>query len=217
MQPTTVVALSGGLDSAVLTARYHSRGDRLVTVTLDYGQRHLRETSAAAQIAEHYGAEHILLNVPSFGAALDSALTRPDVPTLHGDATVVPNRNAVIASLAVGVALSRGAAIVALGMHAGDHAVYPDCRAEFVAALAHLTDVANEGFSPPRIEAPFLDATKADIVMAGVMFGAPLELTYSCYAGGENHCGECGACVERQRAFAVTEVSDPASYDAVVR
>lgn len=215
-----VVALSGGLDSAVLLARYAARGDRLTTVSVDYGQRHRRELTAARRLAAHYDAEHVRIDVPSFGAAVRSALTdstaalpcTADPADPAQRATVVPGRNAVIATLAVSIAVARGAEIVALGIHGGDGAVYPDCRAEFLAALAALTDVGNAGFSPPRIQAPFLTVPKAEVVAVGSMLGAPLALTYSCYAGQERHCRTCGACRARADAFGRAGLPDPTRY-----
>lgn len=217
---TAVVVLSGGMDSTTLLAHFAALRFRLVAVTVDYGQRHLKEIDSARAIAGHYGAEHHVLEVPGLGTLLTgSALTddRVAVPDGHYAeeamrATVVPNRNAVLANLAVAVAVARSAGTVALGMHAGDHFVYPDCRPAFVDALRHLVTVANEGFAAPRVEAPFMTWSKADIARHGTRLGAPLELSWSCYKGGDIHCGTCGTCYERLEAFREAGLTDPTAY-----
>ncbi|MEE2037108.1 7-cyano-7-deazaguanine synthase QueC [Nocardiopsis sp. CT-R113] len=217
---TAVVVLSGGMDSTTLLAHFAALRFTLVAVTMDYGQRHRKEIDAARAIARHYGAEHHVLEVGGLGSLLTgSALTDDsvDVPDGHYAeeamrSTVVPNRNAVLANLAVSVAVARRADTVALGMHAGDHFVYPDCRPAFVDALRHLVTVANEGFAAPRVEAPFMTWSKADIARHGVRLGAPLERSWSCYKGGDIHCGTCGTCYERLEAFRDAGLPDPTEY-----
>lgn len=220
--PLTLVSLSGGLDSTTLLAKYASAGHRLLAVSVDYGQRHgPRELAAARQVAAHYDAEHLVLDLCGVGRLLTgSALTDPgvDVPSGHYAwstmaVTVVPNRNAILANLLVGIGIARRASAVALGMHAGDHAVYPDCRPQFLAALQQLVQVANDGYRPPRIEAPFIAMSKTSIAHLGAQLGAPFGLTWSCYRGGEQHCGVCGTCYERREAFADAGVTDPTHYD----
>jgi 7-cyano-7-deazaguanine synthase len=132
-------------------------------------------------------------------------------------ATVVPNRNAIMLSVAVGVAVARGAEAVAAAVHAGDHTVYPDCRPAFIEAIEHEARVANEGFIVDGFEvrAPFLHLTKDQIVRIGADLGVPFEETWSCYLGGEVHCGRCGTCVERREAFDLAGVPDPTAYAAV--
>ncbi|WNV87998.1 7-cyano-7-deazaguanine synthase QueC [Umezawaea sp. Da 62-37] len=214
------VVLSGGMDSTTAVAEYASRGHYLVCVTVDYGQRHVREVRAAHEVAAHYGAEHVVVDLSGLGRELTgSALTDREVDVPEGHyaepsmrATVVPNRNAVLANVAVSIAMSRGASVLALGMHAGDHFIYPDCRPEFVEALANAVRVGNEGFAPPAVEAPFLRWTKARIAARGAELGAPLGLTWSCYRGGEVHCGVCGTCYERREAFRDANVPDPTRY-----
>lgn len=224
-QPHAVVALSGGMDSATLTAHYHHAGYRLTCVTVDYGQRHVREITAAEAIAGYYGAKHEVVDLAPFGRLLaGSALIDRSVPVPHGHyaaptmaATIVPNRNAIIANLLVGVAVGARAQVVALGMHAGDHAIYPDCRPAFVDALAHLVAVANEPVTPdmpmpPTVEAPFVHGSKTDIARLGTELRVPFSLTWSCYEGGAVHCGLCGTCVERREAFRDAGVVDPTEY-----
>jgi 7-cyano-7-deazaguanine synthase len=128
--------------------------------------------------------------------------------------TVVANRNAIFAMVATGVAVAEGAHAVGLGIHAGDHFIYPDCRPEFVGAAEHLAKVANAGFVAEgfTILAPFVASSKADIVGRGAELGVPFADTWSCYKGGEVHCGTCGTCVERREAFELAGVADPTRY-----
>ncbi|NJQ02018.1 7-cyano-7-deazaguanine synthase QueC [Streptomyces zingiberis] len=216
----TVVVLSGGMDSTTLMAHYTALRHRLVALTVDYGQRHRKEIESARLVAAHYGAAHHVLDLTGLGALLNgSALTddRVEVPAGHYAeqsmrATVVPNRNAVLANAAVSVAVAHRAGTVALGMHAGDHFIYPDCRPVFLTALRELVAVANEGFPTPQVEAPFMSWTKGRIAEHGTRLGAPLEASWSCYRGGEAHCGTCGTCYERREAFKEAGVPDPTRY-----
>ncbi|MFH9423954.1 7-cyano-7-deazaguanine synthase QueC [Streptomyces sp. NPDC017056] len=217
---SAVVVLSGGMDSTTLLAHYAMLHYRLTAVTVDYGQRHHREIDAARKIAEHYGAEHHVVDLSGIGVLLEgSALTdsKVSVPSGHYAeetmrTTVVPNRNAILANVAVGAAVARRAGVVALGMHAGDHFIYPDCRPAFVKALDHLVQVANEGFPTPHVETPFITWSKTDIAVYGNRIGAPLGESWSCYRGGDRHCGTCGTCYERREAFRNAEVPDPTEY-----
>jgi 7-cyano-7-deazaguanine synthase len=129
-------------------------------------------------------------------------------------ATVVPNRNAIMLDVAVARAVAVGAGAVAFGAHAGDHPIHPDCRPAFMQAYQQMALLANEGFTPPgfAVLAPFLAASKADIVTLGDRLGVPFADTWSCYRGGETHCGTCGTCVERREAFVMAGVADPTGY-----
>lgn len=221
-RPLAVVSLSGGMDSTTLLAHYagHERDYRLLAVSVDYGQRHVRELDSARAVAAHYQAEHLVLDLRAVGALLSgSALTDPSVEVPDGHyawdtmrATVVPNRNMIIASVLIGLAVARHGQVVALGMHAGDHAVYPDCRPEFVTAVGHTAAVANDGFHPPAVEAPFIGISKTDIARRAAELGAPLHLSWSCYKGGDTHCGVCGTCYERREAFRDAGLPDPTTY-----
>lgn len=215
-----VVVCSGGMDSTTLVAHYARRFDPIV-LSFDYGQRHVRELRSAAAVAQHYGAEHIVVDLTSVGHHLaGSALTDPNVAVPEGHyaadtmtATIVPNRNAIMANVAVGIAISHRAPVVALGVHAGDHAVYPDCRPEFIDALNAMVKVANEGAPVvPVVDAPFVYMSKAGIAALGHEYDAPVHLSWSCYQGGDLHCGRCGTCVERAEAFHEAGVLDPTDY-----
>lgn len=220
-----VTTLSGGLDSVTLAHSLAAEGCDLVALSFDYGQRHAKEIELAARCADRLGADHHVVDLRSVGALLTgSALTDPTVEVPEGHytdasmaATVVPNRNAIMLSVAVGVAVARGAEAVATAVHAGDHAIYPDCRPAFIEALEHEARIANEGFISDgfRVLAPFLHLTKDEIVRRGAALGVPFGETWSCYLGEERHCGRCGTCVERREAFELARVSDPTAYEEV--
>lgn len=216
-----VVVASGGLDSTAAMALHHAIGDTITAVTIDYGQRHRREIDAARAVADHYLADHVVVDLAALGTVLSgSALTDPaavDVP--HGHyaapsmaATVVPNRNAILANVAVGVAVARKADAVVLGVHAGDHPIYPDCRPEFIDALQTCVAAATAGYHTPRVEAPFVHWSKTGIARLAARLQAPIELTWSCYEGGDLHCGRCGTCVERKEALQQAGVLDLTRY-----
>jgi 7-cyano-7-deazaguanine synthase len=226
-----VAVVSGGLDSVTLAyqlddelraGRLGSPGDGLTLVTFDYGQRHAKEISYAEMAASRLGAKWLLLHLEDLGRYSRSALTDPtsEVPEGHYaaesmKATVVPNRNAVMLSVATAIAVSEQAGSVAIAVHSGDHYIYPDCRPEFLDAFTHMARVANEGFIDPgfHVLAPFSAMSKADIVRAAARHGVPLVHTWSCYVGGEKHCGRCGTCTERKEAFEMAGVTDPTVYE----
>lgn len=220
-----VTTLSGGLDSVTLAHLLSAEGLDLIALSFDYGQRHVKEIEHAARCADQLGARHHVVDLRSVGALLTgSALTdvSVDVPEGHyTDATmastVVPNRNAIMLSVAIGVAVAHDADAVATAVHAGDHAVYPDCRPEFIDAIEHEARVANEGFIADgfQVLAPFLHFTKAQIVERGVQLNVPFGETWSCYLGGPRHCGRCGTCVERREAFELAGTADPTAYEQV--
>jgi 7-cyano-7-deazaguanine synthase len=124
--------------------------------------------------------------------------------------TVVPNRNMILLALATGHALSIGAQQVAYAAHSGDHAIYPDCRNEFADAMARAMALCD--WSQVELYRPFVDWTKADIVRRGAELGVPFGQTWSCYKGGNKHCGRCGTCIERREAFDLAGVEDPTNY-----
>ncbi|MFB7669498.1 7-cyano-7-deazaguanine synthase QueC [Kitasatospora sp. NPDC056138] len=217
-----IVIASGGLDSTTLAYWLADRGSKLTLLSFDYGQRHRKELQYAERIASRLDARHEIVDLSGLGRLLTgSALTDPGVQVPDGHytaasmrSTVVPNRNTIMLSVAVAVAVSSGADAVAFGAHSGDHAIYPDCRTSFFDQFAAATKAANEGFLAEGFEllAPFTDLAKADIVEIGRQVGVPFEDTWSCYKGGEKHCGTCGTCTERIEAFSLAGVTDPTDY-----
>jgi len=220
-----VTTLSGGLDSVTLAHELAADGHELVALSFDYGQRHAKEIDFAARCAQRLGADHHVVDLRSITPLLTgSALTDAAVEVPEGHytdasmaATVVPNRNAIMLSVAIGVAVARGASAVATAVHAGDHPIYPDCRPAFIDAIEHEARVANEGFIAAdfRVLAPFLQVAKDEIVRRGAALGVPFDETWSCYVGGAEHCGRCGTCVERREAFELAGVADPTLYAQV--
>lgn len=212
-----LVVLSGGLDSTVCLALAAREHDRLAAVTFDYGQRHRTELDRAKAVADHYGADQLVVELDASqwgGSALTDATV--DVPEAGGDGipvTYVPARNLIFLSVAVGVAEARDADAVWLGVNALDYSGYPDCRPEFVesfrqtAALALKRGVEGR---PVDVRTPLVDLGKAEIVRLGVDVGAPLHLTWSCYRGGDVPCGRCDACSLRAKGFADAGIDDPA-------
>lgn len=221
---SAVAALSGGMDSVTMAHLLRERGVDLVTMSIDYGQRHRRELAFAAAAAGRLGVIHLRLDLRAIGGILGgSALTDAgvDVPDGHYTdesmrITVVPNRNAILLSLATAIAIGRGADAVAFAAHAGDHTIYPDCRPAFVESFTAMARTANEGLVAPtfQVVSPFIQMSKADIVAIGAELGVPWSETWSCYRGGDLHCGRCGTCVERREAFALAGVADPTVYEA---
>lgn len=201
----------------MLLAHLRAEGREVHCLSVDYGQRHRRELEAARAICAHYGVDHRLADLralaPLFGS---NALTGGvKVPEGHYEeesmkATVVPNRNMLLISVATAWAVSLRAESVAYGAHGGDHAIYPDCRPEFAEALDRAVRLAD--WHEVRLERPFVKMDKAAIVRRGAELGAPFSLTWSCYVGGERHCGKCGTCVERKEAFRLAGVADPTDY-----
>jgi 7-cyano-7-deazaguanine synthase len=126
--------------------------------------------------------------------------------------TVVPNRNMILLALAGGHALSLGFDTIAYAAHAGDHTIYPDCRPEFADSMNKALGLAD--WKDLNLHRPYVEMTKSDIVSLGDRLDAPLHLTWSCYAGGEIHCGKCGTCVERKEAFELANIADPTKYEA---
>ncbi|QGJ93540.1 Pre Qo pathway QueC-like protein [Arthrobacter phage Mufasa8] len=219
MTKTQLVLLSGGMDSSAALAQAHSSGLPVLAVSVDYGQRHVKEIEAAAAVAKHYGVEHVTLDMTGWGKLLKgSSLTDSsvDVPEGHYAAptmalTVVPNRNATMLMAAVGVADAYGIDQVVTAVHAGDHAIYADCRPDFIDAADRTARVATEG--RVSIVAPFVMWTKTDIAREGARLGTPFGLTWSCYNGRELQCGVCGTCTERKEAFHDAGLTDPTEYE----
>lgn len=217
MTNPTLVILSGGLDSTVLAYYIARQGNLKGCVSVNYGQRHNRELECAAKTCNWLGVPHHVLDLHTLRNHLSASSLTSDQPVPEGHyaedtmkATVVPNRNMILISLAVGVAITQGCKQVAYGAHAGDHAIYPDCRPAFADALSRTIDLCD--WKPPVLVRPFIDITKAEIVGIGIRHGVNFQHTHTCYNGHEVACGKCGTCVERLEAFALNDYRDPVEY-----
>lgn len=216
----TIVICSGGLDSVSLAHILAARGELARLISFDYGQRHRKELDFAAACGLRLGVPHQVIDMRGIGAALSgSALTDDiDVPDGHYaedmmKITVVPNRNAIMLTIAYGIAAGAGANAVATAVHGGDHFIYPDCRPGFTQAFDRMQRAALQGYAEIALLTPFVHRSKADIVTEGARAGTPFEQTWSCYKGGAQHCGRCGTCVERREAFHLAGIADPTRYD----
>ena len=201
----SVIVLSGGMDSTTLL---HERKEQIaLAVTFDYGSKHNeREIECARKNCEMLGIEHIVIPLEFMGKYFKSSLLigGEEIPEGHYadenmKSTVVPFRNGIMLSIAAGLAESRGLKKVMLANHGGDHAIYPDCRRGFVDAMSEA--IRQGTYDGIVIDAPYTDISKSDIARIGKKIGVDYNLTYSCYKGGEKHCGKCGTCVERMEAL----------------
>lgn len=223
MSNKAVIIYSGGMDSFTLLNVLLAKGYEVEALSFNYGQRHSKELEFADAVCSMNNVPHRIVNMADVmnpllqGSSLTSDI---DVPEGHYaednmKATVVPNRNAIMLMIATGYAVSIGFDRVYTGVHAGDHDVYPDCRAEFIEAMNAVTQIAN--YTPVSIEAPFLDMDKGDILKHGAQVADLTDLDYeyawTCYNGREEACGKCGACVERLEAFHKMGWHDPLAYE----
>lgn len=226
---SAVVVVSGGMDSVTLAywVRTYIEGD-VHGISFNYGQRHKKELDFAAWLAEGTDAvlsSHTIVDLSNIQALVSrSSLTNPDIEVPDGHyseesmkATVVPNRNMIMLAIAVGYAITtQSEAGVWIGVHGGDHFIYPDCRPGFINQVNMTAYHGNEDFIDwigQPINAPFLNIGKHDICKLGAELGVDYTQTWSCYKGGDYHCGRCGTCVERKEAFRLSETVDPTTYD----
>lgn len=217
-----LAVVSGGLDSATMIWHLKTAGCTICeAITFDYGQRHRNETKHASMIVRRFSecfgvsTPHTISDISNVGSLIaKGALTGElDVPHEMYDSesqrvTIVPNRNMIFLSIAAGRAITIGAQHVAYAAHASDHAVYPDCRPEFIEQLDKALHLGNL-YDPVGILAPFQRMTKAEIVKLGLTLGVAFEDTWSCYEGGERPCLQCGTCLERTEAFLENNTEDP--------
>lgn len=216
----TVVLCSGGMDS--VTALHWAAREHAVAAVLsfDYGAKHNpREIPFAAEHAAKLGVRHevIALDFVNRLFASDLLQSGGEIPDGHYEAenmkqTVVPFRNAIMLSVATGFAESIGAEAVVIAAHGGDHAIYPDCREGFMRAMSDAMRLGT--YASVQLLRPFIARSKAEIVTTGAQLGVDFSRTWSCYRGGETHCGTCGTCVERREAFATAGLADPTMYVA---
>lgn len=213
-----VLILSGGMDSTVLLAHELSRGTQIAALSFDYGSKHnSRELPMAAATCDKYGVLHRIVALPFMNELFSSSLLQSGAAIPDGaydadsmKSTVVPFRNAILMSIAVGWAESIGASRVLIGSHSGDHHIYPDCRPEFNEAMDRTARLGTDG--KVCLDFPFAHLDKRDIGDLGRTLGVDFSATWTCYKGGETHCGTCGACDERKYALRHAEHLDPTRY-----
>ncbi len=217
---TSIVVLSGGMDSATALWLAHREGLDIQALTFDYGSKHNdREFAHAKLLCDRLEIPLTRVALPFIGEHFKSDLLKSggEIPEGHYadpsmKRTVVPFRNGIMLSIAVGYAESVGATEVIIANHFGDHAIYPDCRLAFI---KHFGAAAQAGtYAPVSVRSPFCVMDKATIARIGSLLGVPYEMTYSCYKGGEKHCGKCGTCFERKEAFQKAGLDDPTEYEA---
>lgn len=213
-----VIIYSGGMDSYTVLHQALSEGFEVHAVSFNYGQRHSKELDYAKHVTDKYDIPHKIVDITSINELIaGSSLTgNIDVPEGHYEEesmkqTVVPNRNMILLSLAVGYAVSIEAEAVYFGAHSGDHAIYPDCRTAFVDAMNSVCKIAN--YQEVEVRAPFLGASKIEILARGIELNLNYSETWTCYNGREKACGKCGACQERLEAFALNDATDPLEYE----
>lgn len=202
----TVLVFSGGMDSTTLLYKLLKDGDKVLCLSFDYGQRHKKELKCAKNICEKLKTPHKIVDIKSLNSLMSgSALTSNiKVPEGHYQdknmrSTVVPNRNMIFLSLAIAQAVSAKFDRIAIAVHAGDHAIYPDCRPEFIDKMCAVAKISN--YEPVKIYAPFLEMSKRKIATLGQKLGVDYSGTWTCYKGLKNPCGKCGACTERAEAL----------------
>jgi 7-cyano-7-deazaguanine synthase len=213
----SVIILSGGMDSVTLL--HDKKQSIALAVTFDYGSNHnKREAEYAKYHCDLLGIEHIIIPLEFIHQYFKSSLLEgaEAIPEGHYAAenmksTVVPFRNGIMLAIACGIAESRGLKKVLIANHAGDHAIYPDCRATFIDSMSEA--MAYGTYEGIRIYAPYTGITKSQIAMIGKELGLDYTKTYSCYKGGEKHCGKCGTCVERKEALADAGIEDLTEYE----
>ena len=217
MTKDCVLILSGGMDSVTLLYDYQER--IALAVTFDYGSNHnAREIPFARLHCERLGIEHLVIPLAFMGQYFKSSLLSgaDAIPEGHYaddnmKSTVVPFRNGIMLSVAVGLAESRDLKYVMMANHGGDHTIYPDCTPAFVEAFNQTAQAGT--FIGVQLLSPYTNITKAEIAARGKALGIDYVETWSCYKGGERHCGRCGTCVERREALAEAGIDDPTEYE----
>lgn len=212
-----IIVLSGGVDSVTMLYDYQER--IALAVSFDYGSNHnAREIPFARLHCERLGIPHLVITLDFMSRYFNSSLLQGAEAIPEGNyadenmrSTVVPFRNGIMLSIAAGLAETHDLKYVMLANHGGDHTIYPDCRPEFVDAMSAAISAGT--YSRTEVLAPYTNITKADIARRGKLLGLDYSETWSCYKGGEKHCGKCGTCVERREAFALAGIADPTDYE----
>jgi len=210
------MVLSGGMDSVTMLHEYADEIE--MAVNFSYGSNHnMRELECARLHCKQLGIELIEIDLSFIGKYFHSSLLEGAEAVPEGDyyfdnmkSTVVPFRNGIMLAAAAGLAESHGLDCVMIANHAGDHAIYPDCRGSFIDAMARtIAEGTYEGIS---LKAPYTYLNKTDIALRGKRLGIDFTTTYSCYKGLEHHCGRCGTCLERLKALADAGIEDTTIY-----
>lgn len=213
----SLIIVSGGMDSVTLLTEY--KESIALAVTFDYGSNHAKKEIPIAQLhCERLGIKHIVIPLEFMHQYFKSSLLEgaDAIPEGHYQdenmkSTVVPFRNGIMLAIACGIAESNGLKKVMIANHGGDHAIYPDCRLDFIKAMSEaMTAGTYEGIT---IDAPYTTITKTDIARHGKELGINYAETWSCYKGGEKHCGKCGTCVERKEALRDAGITDTTEYE----
>ncbi|MCI6309858.1 MAG: 7-cyano-7-deazaguanine synthase QueC [Prevotella sp.] len=213
----SVIIVSGGMDSTTLL--YDRRDEIALAISFDYGSNHnAREIAYAKMHCKRLGIEHITIPLDFMHKYFRSSLLEgaDAIPEGHYadenmKSTVVPFRNGIMLAVAAGVAESRNLTKLLIANHGGDHTIYPDCRPEFISAMDSATNAGT--YVGVRVVAPYTNITKGDIARIGKKLGIDYSETWSCYKGGEKHCGKCGTCVERKEALAYAGIEDTTEYE----
>ena len=217
MAKDCILILSGGMDSTTLLYDYQER--IAMAISFDYGSNHnAREIPFAQLHCERLGIRHITIPLDFMATYFRSSLLEgaDAIPEGNYDdenmkSTVVPFRNGIMLAIATGMAESNGLQYVMMANHGGDHTIYPDCRPDFVEAFDAAARAGT--FNGVRLLSPYCNMTKGEIAKKGKELGIDYAETWSCYKGGERHCGRCGTCVERKEALAEAGIADPTEYE----
>jgi len=214
----SVVVLSGGLDSTTILYGEKRIAEEVFAISFNYGQRHKKELDMAKATCEKLGVSHKIIDLSCIKELVSNSCLTSDIEVPEGNyadenmkSTVVPNRNMIMASIAIAYAINIGADEVVLGVHSGDHAIYPDCRPEFIEALQKVAEVCD--YKKIIVRAPFLYNDKGQIIEKGLEWVVDYSLTWTCYKGLDKPCGKCGSCRERAEAFENNGVIDPLLCD----
>ena len=213
----SVIIVSGGMDS--ITLLYDHKDEIALGISFDYGSNHnAREIPYAKMHCERLGIRHITINLDFMHQYFKSSLLQgaDAIPEGHYaddnmKSTVVPFRNGIMLSIAIGIAESNNLDQVFIANHGGDHTIYPDCRPEFINAIDSAATAGT--FNNVRVVAPYTAITKSDIARIGKQLGIDYTETWSCYKGGSLHCGKCGTCVERKEALQEAGIEDKTEYE----
>ncbi len=218
MPQKVVVIYSGGMDSFTVLHNAIRAGHEVYALSFNYGQRHVKELICAQNVCQELGIHHKIVDISAINQLIGGSSLTDDIEVPEGHyaadnmkSTVVPNRNMILLSLAVGYAVSLDAQAVYYGAHSGDHFIYPDCRPEFVQKMNDVCQIAN--YEPVDIISPYLQQTKIEILKDGLAMGLDYSKTWTCYNGREKACGKCGSCQERLEAFTLNQVTDPLPYE----